>query len=114
MRRKMIFLGLILSVFYLSSCGAILIKPKGPIGDVNYRVTDRINSEKTVEIVAQEKNKLLHWLYLNCDYIFGCYMRCEGPVNSCIKVATLGKFDMKYIMTKKRGHSSEPRCYQYC
>ena len=114
MRRKMIFLGLILSVFYLSSCGAILIKPKGPIGDVNYRVTDRINGEKTVEIVAQEKNKFSHWLYLSCDYIFGCYMRCEGPVNSCMKVATLSKFDMKYIMTKKKRHSSQPRCYQYC
>ena len=62
---------------------------------------DRINDEKTVEIVSQEKNKFLHWLYLSCDYIFGCYMRCEGPVNSCMKVATLSKFEMKYIMTKK-------------
>ena len=110
----MIFLGLILSVFYLSSCGAILIKPKDFIGDVNYRVIDRINGEKTVEIVAQEKNKSLHWLYLSCDYIFGCYMRCKGPVNSCMRVATLGKFDMKYIMTKKWSYSSQPRCYQYC
>ena len=59
----MIFLGLILSVFYLSSCGAILIKPKGPIEDVNYRVTDRINSEKTVEITAQGKNNFLHWIF---------------------------------------------------
>ena len=103
-----------LSVFYLSSCGVTLIKPKGLIGDINYRVTDGINGEKTVEIVPQEKNKLSNWLYISCDYIFGCYMRCEGPTNSCIKVATLGKFDTKYIMTKKKGHSSQPKCYQYC
>ena len=114
MRKKIISLALMLSVFYLSSCSTILIKPESPIGGVNYRVTDGINDEKTVEIIDQGKNKLLNWLYLNCDYIFGCYMRCEGPVNSCIKVATLSKFDTKYIMTKKQGHSSQPRCYQYC
>ena len=114
MRRKMIVLGLILSVFYLSSCGAILIKPKGPIGDVNYRVTDGVNGKKTVEIVSQGKNKFSNWLYLSCDYIFGCYMRCEGPINSCMEVATLTKFGMKYVVTKKKGHSSQPKCQQYC
>ncbi len=114
MKRKIAFLGLMLSVFYLSSCGAILIKPKGPIGDINYKVIDGINGEKTVEIIPQENNELLNWLYLRCDYIFGCYMRCEGPVNSCIKAATLGKFDVKYIVTKIKGHSSQPKCRQYC
>ena len=114
MRKKIIFLGLVVSIFYLSSCSTILIKPEGSIGSVNYRVTGENQSEKTVEIIAQEKNELLHWLYLNCDYIFGCYMRCEGPLNSCMKVATLSKFDMKYIMTKKKGRSSYPKCHQYC
>ena len=114
MREKIIFLSLVISIFCLSSCSAILIKPEGSIGSVDYRVTSENQGEKTVEILAQEKNKLLHWLYLRCDYIFGCYMRCEGPINSCMKVATLGKFDMKYIMTKKKGHSSQPRCQQYC
>ena len=114
MRKKIIFLGLVVSIFYLSSCSTILIKPEGSIGSVNYRITGENLSEKTVEIIAQEKNKLSHWLYLSCDYIFGCYMRCEGPINSCMKVATLGKFDMKYIVTKKKNHSSEPRCQQYC
>ena len=114
MRKKITFLGLVVSIFYLSSCSTILIKPEGSIGSVNYRVTSENRSEKTVEILPQEKNELSHWLYLSCDYIFGCYMRCEGPINSCMKVATLGKFDMKYIMTKKKDHSSEPRCQQHC
>ena len=114
MRKKIIFLGLVVSIFYLSSCSTILIKPEGSIGSVNYRVTGENQSEKTVEIIAQGKNKLSHWLYLSCDYIFGCYMRCEGPINSCMKVATLGKFDMKYVVTKKKGHSSQPKCQQYC
>lgn len=114
MRKKIIFLGLVVSIFNLSSCSTILIKPESPIGGVNYRVTGENHDEKTVEIIPQEKNELSHWLYLSCDYIFGCYMRCEGPTNSCMEVATLGKFDMKYIMTKKKGHSSQPRCQQYC
>jgi len=114
MRKKIIFLGLVVSIFYLSSCSTILIKPVGQIGSVNYRITSENHSEKIVEIIPQEKNKFSHWLYINCDYIFGCYMRCEGPINSCMKVATLGKFDMKYIITKKKDHSSQPKCQQYC
>ena len=114
MRKKIIFLGLVVSIFYLNSCSAILIKPEGSIGRVNYRVTSDNYGEKTVEILAQEKNEHSHWLYLSCDYIFGCYMRCEGPINSCMKVATIGKFDMKYIVTKKKDHSSQPKCQQYC
>ena len=114
MREKIIFLGLVVSIFCLSSCSVILIKPKDFIGSVNYRVTGENHSERTVEIIGQGKNKLSHWLYLNCDYIFGCYMRCEGPINSCMEVATLTKFGMKYVVTKKKGHSSQPKCQQYC
>jgi hypothetical protein len=114
MRKKIIFVGLVILIFSLSSCSTILIKPKGPIGGVNYRITAENHGEKTVEIITQEKNRLSHWIYLSCDYIFGCYMRCEGPINSCMKVATLGKFDMKYIMTKKKNHSEQPKCQQYC
>ncbi len=114
MRKKIIFIGLVVSIFNLSSCSTILIKPEGSIGSVNYRITSTDHGEKTVEILPQEKNKLSHWLYLSCDYIFGCYMRCEGPVNSCIEVANLAKFKIKYIMTKKKGHPSQPKCYQHC
>ena len=114
MRQNIIFLSLILSVFYLSSCNAILIKPKGPINDVNYRVIEKINGERTVKIIGQGKSETLNWIYLNCNYIFGCYMSCEGPVNSCMKVAALNSFEMKYIMTKKKRPYSQPKCNQYC
>ena len=52
MRKKIIFLGLVVSIFYLSSCSTILIKPEGSIGSVDYRVTSENRSEKTVEILA--------------------------------------------------------------
>ena len=114
MRQNIVLLNLILSIVYLSSCSAILIQPQNSINDVKYKVIEKTNGERTVKIIHLGKNEFLHWIYLNCDYIFGCYMRCEGPVNSCMKVATLSKFEMKYIMTKKKGHSSQPKCNQYC
>jgi hypothetical protein len=114
MRREIIFLYLILLVFYLSSCSTILIKTEGYTESVDFRVTGETSREKTVEIINQEKNKFSHWLYLNCNYVFGCYMRCEGPIDSCIQAASVGQFDIKYIVSKKMDHSSQPKCRQYC
>jgi hypothetical protein len=114
MRRVIIFLGLILLVFYLSSCSAISIKMDRSLEGVDYRVKGENNREKTVEIISQEKNASTHWLYLNCNYIFGCYMRCEGPIDSCRKVASIGQFDIKYVVSKEEGHSSQPNCHQFC
>ena len=54
MRKKIIFLGLVISIFNLSSCSTILIKPEGLIGDVNYRVTNENHSEKIVEIITND------------------------------------------------------------
>ena len=114
MSREIIFPSLILLVFYLSSCSTILIKTEGSTEGVNFRVTGETDRQKTVEIISQEKNKFSHWLYLNCNYIFGCYMRCEGPIDSCIKAAHVGQFGIKYIVSKKMDHSSQPICRQFC
>jgi hypothetical protein len=114
MMREIIFLVLILLAFYLSSCSTILIKTEGSTKGVNFKVTGETDRLKTVEIISPEKNKFSHWLYLNCNYIFGCYMRCEGPIDSCIKVAHVGQFDIKYIISKIMGHSSQPICRQHC
>jgi len=64
MRKKIIFLGLVVSIFNLSSCSTILIKPEGPIGGVNYRVTGENHSEKkkrTFTLVIP-KLRLYFWL----------------------------------------------------
>ena len=114
MKREFFFLGLVLLAFYLSSCGAILIKPEGSAEGVNYKITGKSDHEKTVEILNQGKNKFTHWLYLNCDYIFGCFMRCEGPVNSCIKVASRIKFGIQYIVTQRKGYFTQPKCQHFC
>ena len=113
MIREIIFLVLILLAFYLSSCSTILIKTEGSTKGVNFKVTGETGRQKTVEIISPEKNNFLHWLYLDCSYIFGCYMRCEGPVDSCIKAAHVGQFDIKYIVSIKMDHSSQPICRQH-
>ena len=101
MENKIIFLSLVFTVFYLSSCSTIVIKPKESSEKINYKIKDN----KTVKIINQKnKNKRLHWLYLRCDYIFGCYMRCEGPINSCVKVATFSIYQVKHIITKLKSH----------
>jgi hypothetical protein len=114
MKKKIIFANLILSIFYLSSCSAILIKPEASVSFVDYKVINKTNGTKTVKIILQKKTESLHWIYLSCNYVFGCYMSCEGPINSCMKVASLSNFEMKYITTKKKGHSSQPKCGKYC
>ena len=101
MKNKIIFLSLVFTVFYLSSCSTVVIKPKESIENFNYKITN----DKTVKIINQKnQNRGLHWLYLSCDYIFGCYMRCEGPINSCIKVATISNYQITHIATKIKGH----------
>ncbi|SVC39909.1 uncharacterized protein METZ01_LOCUS292763, partial [marine metagenome] len=49
MRQNIVFFNLILAVVCLSSCSAILIKPKGPIDNVNYRVIEKTKGERTVK-----------------------------------------------------------------
>ena len=114
MRRGIFFLSLILLVFYLSSCSSILVKSEGSLEGVNYKIIGESDDEKTVKIINQEKNKFTHWLYLSCDYVFGCFMRCQGPVKSCIKVANYAKFDIEYIVTKKEGRFAQPKCRKFC
>ena len=111
MKSKIIFLSLVFITFYLSACSTVLIKPKEPIENFNYKIN---NAKNTVKIINQKsRDRGLHWIYLKCDYIFGCYMRCEGPINSCMKVATLSNYQIRYITTKIKGHYEEPKWLRY-
>ena len=102
MKSKIIFLSLVFITFYLSACSTVLIKPKEPIENFNYKIN---NAKTTVKIINQKsQDRGLHWIYLRCDYIFGCYMRCEGPINSCMKVATLSNYQIRYITTNIKSH----------
>jgi hypothetical protein len=89
-------LGLILMVFaisFLTSCASndILIS-KNPGSANNYSVNDK----GTVEILGEKTITDMHWMYVECDHWSGCYVRCQGQLDSCKQVET----ESKYIHTR--------------
>ena len=58
--------------------------------------TFSVNDKGTVEILGQKRITNMHWFYVECDHWSGCYMRCEGKIDSCKQVAT----DSKYIYSR--------------
>ncbi len=94
-------LKLILIVFvlsFLASCAAKGITlPKTIPGAVK---TYTVNEEGTVEILGQDMTPHpKHWLYVRCDHWSGCYMRCQGKINSCKKIATDSDFLVDYVIS---------------
>ena len=92
-------MGLILMFFaitFLTSCASNgilnatngILVPKNPGSFKNYSVNDK----GTVEILGQKNITDMHWMYIECDYWSGCYMRCQGEIDSCKKVATESKY----------------------
>jgi len=94
-------IGLTLIVFaisFLTSCASNgLVLPKTIPGAVK---TYTVNQEGTVEILGQDiKTKPTHWLYVQCDHWSGCYMRCQGEINSCKKVVKDSKLLLDYVVS---------------
>jgi hypothetical protein len=96
---KKIF-GLILIAFtisFLTSCASnSIVLPNTIQGVKNFTVNDK----GTVEILGQDMIvEPMHWMYVKCDNWSGCYMRCQGEVKSCKKIAIDSKLDVGYIFS---------------
>ena len=39
-------------------------------------------------VVTEKTDPMIHWIFVKCDYWAGCYVRCEGSKNHCLKVVT--------------------------
>ena len=94
-------LRLILIIFvlsFLASCASNgVVLPKSKPGAVK---TYTVNEEGTVEMLGQDmKTEPKHWLYISCNHWSGCYMRCQGEIKSCKKVATDSDFKVDYIVS---------------
>ncbi|MBT3856302.1 MAG: hypothetical protein HOF64_05305 [Nitrospina sp.] len=94
-------IGLTLIVFavsFLTSCASNgLVLPKTIPGTIK---TYTVNQEGTVEILGQDiKTKPTHWLYVHCDHWSGCYMRCQGEINSCKKVVKDSGLQLDYVVS---------------
>ena len=60
--------------------------------------TYTVNQKGTVEILGQDmKAQSKHWLYIRCNHWSGCYMRCQGEIKSCKKVARDSNFLVGYV-----------------
>ena len=60
--------------------------------------TYTVNQQGTVEILGQDmRTQPTHWLYIRCNHWSGCYMRCQGEIKSCKKVARDSNFLVDYV-----------------
>ena len=100
MKKNMSLILMFFAITFLTSCASNgtfnpsngILVPKNPGSLKNYSVNDK----GTVEILGQKNITDMHWMYVECDYWSGCYMRCQGKIDSCKQVAT----DSKYIHSR--------------
>jgi hypothetical protein len=98
MKKRMRLILMVFAIFFLTSCTSnSIILPNTLHGMVkSYTVSDN----GTVEILGQNMTtEPMHWLYIECDHWSGCYMRCQGKVNSCKKVVINYKLDLNNIFS---------------
>ena len=98
MNKGTVLLEAVFALFFLTSCasnGAAV--PKSFPGSAEiFKVTD----EGTVEVKGDDmKDQSVHWVFVECDYWSGCYMRCQGPIKTCKSIATKSGLDIAYVVT---------------
>ena len=87
---------MVFAVFFLTSCTSNSITLPKTLQEMVKTYT--VNDKGTVEILGQDMTiEPMHWLYVKCDHWSGCYMRCQGEVKSCKKIAIDLKLDVEYI-----------------
>jgi hypothetical protein len=98
MEKRMGLILMVFTIFFLTSCASnSIILPKTLQGMVK---TYTVNDEGTVEILGQNMAiEPMHWIYVECDHWSGCYMRCQGKIKSCEKVAIDYKLDLDHIFS---------------
>ena len=93
-----ILLVVILAFFILTSCASneTVVLKLFPGADKIYSV----KNDGTLEVKGYGmKSQPIHWLFVQCAYWSGCYMRCQGPVKSCRNIAKKFNLSVSYIQT---------------
>lgn len=90
---------MVFAISFLTSCASNgVVLPKMLPGAEK---TFEVNTDGTVEILGQDMiTEPTHWLYVECDHWSGCYMRCQGKIASCKKVAADSQLDVDYIFSR--------------
>ena len=98
MNKGTVLLEAIFALFFLTSCasnGTVVAKAFPGSAEI-FKVTD----EGTVEVNGDDMtDQSVHWVFVECDYWSGCYMRCQGPIKICKSIATKSGLDISYVVT---------------
>lgn len=98
MNKGIVLLGTIFALFFLTSCASDgTVVPKAFPGSAELF---KVNDEGTVQVKGYDmKDQSIHWVFVSCDYWSGCYMRCQGPANTCKDIAKKSDLDVAYVQT---------------
>jgi hypothetical protein len=104
MNKGMVFLGTIISLFFLTSCSSTqTVVPKAFSGS---NELFKVNNAGTVVVKGNNKEQPMHWVFVECEnQLRGCYMRCQGPKKICKSIATKSGLKNQYVLKRSPGEN---------
>ena len=82
------------TVVLVASSGCFYPKAERAPGELVSDVDYEIVNETTV---IQTNGTNRQWIYVDCDYWAGCFMRCDGKSSQCKQLAKDSKFSILSI-----------------
>ena len=99
MNKGIIFLGIILA-FLLTSCASN--SPAVPrYFEGSSEIFEVINNGTVKVKTGNLKDQPMNWVFVDCGYWSGCYMQCQGPVNTCKRIAKKLDLKISHILTNQ-------------
>ena len=81
----------VLMTFLTASVGCFYPKaeraPGELVSDIQYKIIDETT-------VVGENDRSRQWIYVDCAYWAGCFMRCDGTSNQCKQLAKDSHFSI--------------------
>jgi len=82
---------LAVAVVLVASAGCFYPKaeraPGELVSDVDYKIIDETT-------VIESNGDVRQWIYVDCNYWAGCFMRCDGSSSKCNQLAQDSKFSI--------------------
>ena len=87
-----VLLTFVLMIFLMASVGCFYPKAERAPGELVSAVNYEIINGTTV--IEEKDNGGRQWIYVDCDYWAGCFMRCDGASNQCKQLAKDSHFSI--------------------
>ena len=78
-------------IVLVASVGCFYPKAERAPGELVSDVTYKIVNETTV---VEDNSDNRQWIYIDCDYWAGCFMRCDGSSKQCKQLAKDSRFSI--------------------